>query len=108
MLIMNLNPVGMALYEHRDRCSSNAARDKRGHQDHGVEEFEIALDTYCVRASPLMSALRDLAPDVDLFYHNAVPYGATIMPCLRHYVLLLLLRPLCEERLYIHQWMSLC
>ena len=70
---MNPNPVGMALYEHRDRCSSNAARDKRGNQDHGVEEFEIALDTYCVRASPLMSALRDLAPDVDLFYHNAVP-----------------------------------
>ena len=63
----------MALCEHRDRCSSNAARDKRGNQDHGVEEFEIALDTYCVRASPLMSALRDLAPDVDLFYHNAVP-----------------------------------
>ena len=45
--------------------------------DHGLEEFEIALDTYCVRASPLMPALRDLAPEDDLFYHNAVPYGAT-------------------------------
>ena len=71
---MDPNPVGMALYEHRDRCSSNAARDKAViSDDHGLEEFEIALDTYCVRASPLMPALRDLAPDVDLFYHNAVP-----------------------------------